>query len=579
MKVIFYFSVLYILTISSIWSFYIDILSRYNTDLALTTNKINGVDYLKLLHTLSIDVTAYQGYMVVDDNPKDKSQRKQSIVENIQKIYTLQKHYPLFCNKDLNMYLEKLEEFKMSYSDYYDFLDYVNHENYIVGNKSEILFSQNKQRYFLGTLMTHYLPEFFISIGIVHNLLEEFILHKNIDKTKKNIFIEHNKLVYLSSDELENIITLLSEYDNTKELSILMKDIKNRLKRLKYIGDTSIISNNSQDNMEIYLKVVHEIDEIAEQLNDKNTVLLEKSLKEDKQFITQKIKFYQFLLIFLILLVTVVIFYFFRIFTSNMKKDKELEMLNKSLQERVLEEVTKNRQKDQQLLQQSRFVQMGEMISMIAHQWRQPLAAISSTSASLELKASLNKLDNDIVRQKAQDISTFSQHLSKTIDDFRDFFKSNKKATEITYDTLVVSTLEIIGVSIKNKNIQLIQDLRCHVSFINYSNELKQVILNLIKNAEDILLEKEIEDPYIKIFTYTEGNHLILEVSDNAGGVPEEIIKNVFDPYFSTKVKKNGTGLGLYMSKTIIEDHCGGKISVENNHEGAVFKIVLKKKV
>ncbi len=187
MKVIFYFSVLYILTISSIWSFYIDILSRYNTDLALTTNKINGVDYLKLLHTLSIDVTAYQGYMVVDDNPKDKSQRKQSIVENIQKIYTLQKHYPLFCNKDLNMYLEKLEEFKMSYSDYYDFLDYVNHENYIVGNKSEILFSQNKQRYFLGTLMTHYLPEFFISIGIVHNLLEEFILHKNIDKTKKNI--------------------------------------------------------------------------------------------------------------------------------------------------------------------------------------------------------------------------------------------------------------------------------------------------------------------------------------------------------------------------------------------------------
>ena len=255
--------------------------------------------------------------------------------------------------------------------------------------------------------------------------------------------------------------------------------------------------------------------------------------------------------------------------------NKEIEALNKNLEQRVTEEVEKNRVKDKQLLQQSRMAQMGEMIAMIAHQWRQPLAAISATSVSIELKASLNKLDNDTAKQKAQDISAFSQHLSKAIDDFRDFFRPNKKKTETTYDELVASVLEIIGISIRNKNIELIQELNCHDRFTTYPNELKQVILNLIKNAEDAVLEKSIENPYIKISTYKENNKYILEVSDNAEGVPEELMDKLFDPYFSTKTKREGTGLGLYMSKTIIEEHCGGKLTVANNNDGAVFTIEL----
>jgi len=257
--------------------------------------------------------------------------------------------------------------------------------------------------------------------------------------------------------------------------------------------------------------------------------------------------------------------------------NKEIEALNKNLEQRVNEEVEKNREKDRQLLQQSRMAQMGEMMAMIAHQWRQPLAAISATSASIELKASLDKLDNDTAQQKAHDISAFSQHLSKTIDDFRDFFKPNKKKTETTYDALIASVLNIIGISIRNKNIELIQELNCHDSFITYPNELKQVILNLMKNAEDALLEKKTENPYIKISTYNEDGKYILEVSDNAGGIPEEIMGNIFDPYFSTKIKKEGTGLGLYMSETIIEEHCGGKLSAINTEKGALFKIALHK--
>ncbi len=255
--------------------------------------------------------------------------------------------------------------------------------------------------------------------------------------------------------------------------------------------------------------------------------------------------------------------------------NKEIEALNKSLVFRVNEEVEKNREKDKRLLQQSRMAQMGEMISMIAHQWRQPLAAISATSASMELKASLNKLDNGTAQQKAQSISELSQYLSHTIDDFRNFFKPNKEKSKTDYNEIIRSVLTIIENSIRSQNIQIIQELNSHASFNTYTNELRQVVLNLIKNAEDVLIEKKVEDAYIKISTYTENDKNILEVSDNGGGIAEEIIHTIFDPYFSTKTKKDGTGLGLYMGKIIIEEHCNGKLSTSNNSDGAVFKIEL----
>ena len=256
-------------------------------------------------------------------------------------------------------------------------------------------------------------------------------------------------------------------------------------------------------------------------------------------------------------------------------KTKELKVLNDNLTETVKEEVEKNRLKEQQLLHQSRLAQMGEMISIIAHQWRQPHAVISATSATIELKASGNRLTDDVAMEKAQNISRYSQHLSETIDDFRSFFKPNKEKAKASYDEIISSVLGIIEVSIITKNIQLIQELNCHETFTTYPNELRQVVLNLVKNAEDALLEKEIEKPCIKVVTYTQEGRYILEVSDNAGGIEAEIMDRIFDPYFSTKKAKEGTGLGLYMSKTIIEEHCGGTLSLNNSVEGAVFKIIL----
>jgi len=259
----------------------------------------------------------------------------------------------------------------------------------------------------------------------------------------------------------------------------------------------------------------------------------------------------------------------------QVESQKEIKVLNHSLADRVQEEVDKNRKKDQQLLAQSRLAQMGEMLSMIAHQWRQPLAAISSASSALELKASLGKVDKETVIKNSQNISKYSQHLSATIDDFRDFFKPNKELSLVTYCELIKSVLSILATSVETKNITLVKDLNCNERFHTHSNEIKQVILNLIKNAEDVLVENSIVKPYIKISTYTLDNKHILEVSDNGGGVPEEIKDKIFDPYFSTKLDKNGTGLGLYMSKIIVEEHCGGKLNVTNNEDGASFQIAI----
>ena len=225
------------------------------------------------------------------------------------------------------------------------------------------------------------------------------------------------------------------------------------------------------------------------------------------------------------------------------------------------------------MLQQSRMAQMGEMLSMIAHQWRQPLAAISATTSDLEMQMMLDTYDKEGFTEGIQNISSYSQHLSSTIDDFRGFFKENKAAVDITPEELIYSTTKIIGSALKMKNIKLSIQIESNDTINTIANEFKQVLLNLIKNAEDVLLEKNIKDPVINIKSQKRDNKIYFIVSDNGGGIPKEIIDKIFDPYFTTKDKKDGTGLGLYMSRTIIEEHCNGRLSVRNGEEGAVFEV------
>ena len=241
------------------------------------------------------------------------------------------------------------------------------------------------------------------------------------------------------------------------------------------------------------------------------------------------------------------------------------------------------------LFQQSRMAQMGEMISMIAHQWRQPLSAISSTSIDLSMQMELETFDleQDKGREECQayfaeslnDIAKFVKSLTSTIDDFRNFYKPDKKADFILLSEPTTKALNIIKASLSSSNIEVIQESHCNQKVNIYTNEIMQVILNILRNAQDNFKEQDIKNAKINLACRCSDNDkkIVLEICDNGGGIPEEILPKIFDPYFSTKDEKNGTGLGLYMSKTIIEEHHHGSLHVENRDDGVCFSIVLNK--
>ncbi len=258
------------------------------------------------------------------------------------------------------------------------------------------------------------------------------------------------------------------------------------------------------------------------------------------------------------------------------EKTYELQQLNATLHRRVDEEVNKNRDKEKQIIQQSRLAQMGEMITMIAHQWRQPLAAISATATALDLKIMRDAYDPEFFKAQMGQINGYARHLSNTIDDFRNFFSSNKEKRRFRLSECVQKALSIIGTTLKNRNIVLDMNVESDPQLFTYENELRQVILNLLKNAEDVFRENQTESPKIAIRIHAVGPKAILEIADNGGGVPAAIKERIFDPYFTTKETRDGTGLGLYMSKTIVEEHCGGTLSVYNSGEGAVFEVALR---
>ncbi|MEA1953621.1 MAG: response regulator [Campylobacterota bacterium] len=255
-------------------------------------------------------------------------------------------------------------------------------------------------------------------------------------------------------------------------------------------------------------------------------------------------------------------------------KDRiELERYRTNLEERVKLEVDKNHKQQLMLLRQSRLAQMGEMISMIAHQWRQPLNTLSILSQTIVLKYELKKLDDENMEFFDVNSNMQIQNMSKTIDDFRNFFKPEKEKTEFIINSVIDDIIELIQPILTLNEINIAFDIKEEYKTIGYQNELGQAILNIINNAKDALVENKIGNKKIEITLNQNDKNTLLTISDNAGGVPEDIIEKIFDPYFSTKEEKNGTGLGLYMSKMIIEDNMGGKLKVSNTTECAVFEI------
>ncbi len=252
-------------------------------------------------------------------------------------------------------------------------------------------------------------------------------------------------------------------------------------------------------------------------------------------------------------------------------------------------DITSFKRRDQQLLQQSRLAQMGEMISMIAHQWRQPLAAIAVTSINLKMQLELEKFDlsvpegRDGYREYLYDalkhIDSYVQNLSTTIDDFRNFYKSNKEYDTVEISYPIKKALSIITASLASRGIDVVDECHCDRQIEMYTNEVMQVILSIIQNAQDNFTEKGTPDAKITLACKESDNGVIIEICDNGGGIEDEIMPAIFDPYFSTKDEKNGTGLGLYMSKMIIEEHHSGSLVATNSNGGVCFTIALNEKL
>lgn len=245
----------------------------------------------------------------------------------------------------------------------------------------------------------------------------------------------------------------------------------------------------------------------------------------------------------------------------------------------ITEDVTSQKElKNQQnlLLEQSKSAAMGEMISMIAHQWRQPLQAVSILIQKLPLlKMIKGELSDETLDEVVSQVRTQLDYMSKTIDDFRDYFKPNKRKEEVYIENVINKSMDFLSYLFKLNSIEINYKNESKTQIEIYLNEMVQVFINLAKNSSDAMIERNIENRLINIYTYEKNEKLFIEFEDNAGGIKEKAVSKIFDPYFSTKNNKNGTGLGLYMSKTIIEQHSLGKIDVSNTDLGTKFVIQL----
>ncbi|MDC0933534.1 transporter substrate-binding domain-containing protein [Arcobacteraceae bacterium] len=256
-------------------------------------------------------------------------------------------------------------------------------------------------------------------------------------------------------------------------------------------------------------------------------------------------------------------------------KTLELEELNSSLDIRIKEEINNRKKQEELLIQQSKLAEMGEMISMIAHQWRQPLSALSTIIQNIHLRYSLEKLDKDYLEKQRILSKALTEKMSKTIEDFRNFFKPNKEKQSFSIKDAINQTIFLIDDSFKSSNIKIECTVLDDISIYGYESEFSQVLLNILTNAKDAFLENNIDDPNITIETKQVQTHIKILISDNAGGISKSIINKIFEPYFTTKTNYNGTGLGLYMSKIIIEQNMQGQLSVQNIPNGVKFSIYI----
>jgi signal transduction histidine kinase len=270
----------------------------------------------------------------------------------------------------------------------------------------------------------------------------------------------------------------------------------------------------------------------------------------------------------------------FFVFRTSAKKIEEgyvqLEEANSSLEQNVEAAVQKNREQEELMIQQSKLAALGEMIGNIAHQWRQPISAVSAIMMNIKWTAMDQGIDPKFLEERMGEANEQLKYMSQTIDDFRNFFQPDKEKEHFDLYEVCNQAFKISKDNLEAQNIKLQVYRKRGTTTFGYPNELSQVIMNIISNAKDVMLERKVQKPRIEIHLDKDAEFVYCQIKDNGGGVSDEIIQKVFDPYFTTKFNAQGTGMGLYMSKIIVDKNMEGNLSVVNSDEGAVFTIRLK---
>ncbi|MFA9373057.1 MAG: sensor histidine kinase [Poseidonibacter sp.] len=380
------------------------------------------------------------------------------------------------------------------------------------------------------------------------------------EKSFTNIFLQDHYIANLSVNK--NLIKRLDNEDFESLLNVKDYIIKDN----SLLINTPIIYNNKKLASFIVCKEIDKID-LTYIENYKRNMFL-----------------YLALFIIVLGLVLYIISYYLyskelkKVYTKLDLKREELANLNDSLKQTVEEEVSKNNEKNNILFQQSKMAAMGEMIGNIAHQWRQPLSLITTAASGMKLKKEFGMLSDDEYKSSLNSILGAANHLSSTIEDFRNFFSPIKEKNSFISNDLVEKVFKLLGKEYSNKNIKIVKNIQ-DFEIYSFENELLQVIINLLNNSRDELIKiEDISKRFIFIDLLKENENFILRVKDTANGIPLNIMERIFEPYFTTKHKSMGTGIGLYMTQEIVEKHLNGKILVSNEtftYEDQTFKGAL----
>ena len=381
-----------------------------------------------------------------------------------------------------------------------------------------------------------------------------------------SIYLSHIRKVFIGQNAVTN--------NDTKEIKQVIEDLLNIAKNGE--GFYSYIQNKKPDNDQTVRKIsfVKGLDNWSWMIgagfyeDDVQNAIYAKKEELNQEFKEYLIKTIIFALILVSTLMVVSIY------------------ITKILQEKFVK-YQKEKTKQQNIIaHQAKMAAMGEMIGNIAHQWRQPLSSISVSSTGMIMQKQMNILEDEFLLKGLKQINDSVQYLSTTIDDFRNFYKTDKNKQEFNLNKTIEKVINLIDPQFKSHGIKIIENIE-DISITTYENELIQVILNLLNNSRDELIKKDSDfEKLVFIIVSKNGENISIIVRDNAGGIPEGIINRVFEPYFTTKNQSHGTGIGLYMSKEIINKSMKGEISVNNTsfehngktYTGAMFEILLSQR-